>query len=227
MSEQVLIATLGSEPQVVTLALDLLRAQSYPIAAVKVVHTMGESVQVGLKVLAEEFRKSTACSYAAVPIEDGGWPVSDVASDRETAALMRTLYRVVLSEKRAGRSVHLSIAGGRKTVAAYGMVVASFFSMTRTMCGTFIPKKWRPGNERVMYARPRDPVSLLPVPGVALEFGIPGDDRTGGSGRSVGGDSSTAISAARRGPATQTEFVEHTVIRAEREMVPRLPTDQS
>lgn len=43
VSEQVLIATLGSEPQVVTLALDMLRAKGYSIAAVKVVHTMGES----------------------------------------------------------------------------------------------------------------------------------------------------------------------------------------
>lgn len=57
VSEQVLIATLGSEPHVVTLALDLLRAQGYPVSAVKVVHTMGESVQAGLKMLAEEFQR--------------------------------------------------------------------------------------------------------------------------------------------------------------------------
>src|SRR5918996_3970102 len=124
VSEQVLIATLGSEPQVVTLALDLLRAQGYSITAVRVIHTMGESVQAGLQMLAEEFRKSTACSYETVAIEDEGWPVSDVASEKETAALMRTLYRVVLKEKRVGRTVHLSIAGGRKTMAAHGMVVA-------------------------------------------------------------------------------------------------------
>ena len=61
-----LIATLGSEPQVVTLALDLLRIQGYSVSTVKVVHTMGESVQAGLKMLAEEFRKQTACSYATV-----------------------------------------------------------------------------------------------------------------------------------------------------------------
>jgi hypothetical protein len=48
VSEQILIATLGSEPQVVTLALDLLRARDYPITAVKIVYTMGESVRSGL-----------------------------------------------------------------------------------------------------------------------------------------------------------------------------------
>jgi CRISPR-associated protein Csx14 len=49
MSQQVLIATLGSEPQVVTLALDLLQAKGYPIADVIVVHTVGEAVQTALK----------------------------------------------------------------------------------------------------------------------------------------------------------------------------------
>lgn len=37
MGEQTLIATFGSEPQVVTLALDLLRAKGHLIAAVEVV----------------------------------------------------------------------------------------------------------------------------------------------------------------------------------------------
>jgi CRISPR-associated protein Csx14 len=162
--EQVLIATLGSEPQVVTLALDLLRAKGYPIAAVKVAHTMGESVQAGLKMLAEEFRKPGACKYETVTIEDEGWSVTDVASERETAALMRTLYRVVLAEKRAGRTVHLSIAGGRKTMAAYGMAVAQLLFDDMGRVWHLHSENWRPGNDRVMHARPEDPVSLLPVP---------------------------------------------------------------
>lgn len=159
-----LIATLGSEPQVVTLALDLLRAQGYPIAAVKVVHTMGESVQAGLKMLAEEFRKPGACKYETVAIEDGRWPVTDIASERETAALMRMLYRVVLAEKRAGRTVHLSIAGGRKTMAAYGMVVAQLLFDDNDRVWHLHSENWRPGNDRVMHAQPGDAVSLLPVP---------------------------------------------------------------
>jgi hypothetical protein len=42
MSEKVLIATLGTEPQVVTLALDLLLAKSYSIAEVIILHTAGK-----------------------------------------------------------------------------------------------------------------------------------------------------------------------------------------
>jgi CRISPR-associated protein Csx14 len=164
VGEQVLIATLGAEPQVVTLALDLLRAKGYLIAAVKIVHTMDESVQAGLKTLTEEFRKPGACKYETVAIEDGAWPVTDVASEEETAALVRTLYCVVLAEKRAGRVVHLSIAGGRKTMAAYGMVVAQLLFDDKDHVWHLHSENWRPGSARVMHARPGDAVSLLPVP---------------------------------------------------------------
>jgi len=42
MSEAVLIATLGTEPQVVTLALDALLSQGVDIARVVVVHTCAD-----------------------------------------------------------------------------------------------------------------------------------------------------------------------------------------
>lgn len=45
-------------------------------------------------------------------------------SERDAALLLRVLYRTVVHQKRLGRRVHLSIAGGRKVMAAYGMVVA-------------------------------------------------------------------------------------------------------
>ena len=54
MNQQVLIATLGTEPQVVTLALDLLQAKRYSVAEVIVVHTSGEVVQSALMRLAQE-----------------------------------------------------------------------------------------------------------------------------------------------------------------------------
>lgn len=48
MTSQVLIATVGKEPRVVTLALDLLQAKGYTIPEVTVVHTAGEVVQKSL-----------------------------------------------------------------------------------------------------------------------------------------------------------------------------------
>jgi len=219
VSEQVLIATLGSEPQVVTLALDLLRTKGYPIADVKVVHTMGEAVQAGLKILAEEFRRSTTCNYETVAIEDGGWPVSDVASEKQTAALMRTLYRVVLAEKRAGRTVHLSIAGGRKTMAAYGMVVAQLLFDDNDHVWHLHSENWRPGNERMMHARPGDAISLLPVPVLRWSSVSPVMTEL-----AVREDPWEAIQAQRHvrqeeDHRLKQEFVEHQLRPAERDLV--------
>lgn len=54
MSGHVLIASLGSEPQVVTLVLDLLTSQGHPINKVIVVHTSGKVALEALKSLSSE-----------------------------------------------------------------------------------------------------------------------------------------------------------------------------
>ncbi len=73
MNQQVLIATLGSEPQVVTLALDLLREKGHPIGEVIVVHTAGEAVQAALKVLEEEFAQPGALWLSTRSGEKARW----------------------------------------------------------------------------------------------------------------------------------------------------------
>ena len=164
MAQQVLIATLGSEPQVVTLALDLLRAKGYPIAEVIIVHTMGEAVQSALKQLAGEFAAPGTCGYRTVAVVEGEWPVDDISTEEDTASLLRTLYRTILAEKRARRLVHLSIAGGRKPMAVYGMVVAQLLFDNEDRVWHLLSEDWKPGDERVMHVRPEDRVSLVPVP---------------------------------------------------------------
>jgi CRISPR-associated protein Csx14 len=164
MTQQVLIATLGSEPQVVTLVLDLLRAKGDPITEVIVVHTVGEAVQAALKRLAEEFALPGACAYRPIPVESGEWSVADISTEADAAGLLRTLYRTVLTEKRAGRLVHLSIAGGRKPMAVYGMVVAQLLFDEDDRVWHLLTENWRPGDERVMHVRPSDRMWLVPVP---------------------------------------------------------------
>lgn len=125
MSQQVLIATLGSEFQVVTLALDLLGLKGYPIAEVIVLHTAGEPVRSAMARLDEEFAHSEAGTYRPVLVEGDHGPVADIATEKDVAALLRTLYRVMLAEKRAGHLVHLSVAGSRRPMTVYGIVVVN------------------------------------------------------------------------------------------------------
>ncbi|MCS7177914.1 MAG: CRISPR-associated ring nuclease [Anaerolineae bacterium] len=164
MVKQVLIATIGTEPQVVTLALDLLLAKGYSIGEVIVVHTVGDAVQPALAALAAEFARLGSCDYRLVPVEDERGPVADLVTEADLAAFLRTLYRTVLAEKRAGRLVHLSIAGGRKPMAVYGMVVAQLLFDEDDRVWHLLSEGWQPGAERVMHVRPGDRVWLVPVP---------------------------------------------------------------
>jgi CRISPR-associated protein Csx14 len=164
MAEQVLVATLGTEPQVVTLALDLLRAKGYTIAQVVVVHTAGAVVQPALQRLRQEFARDecSACRFVLVAGREG--PIDDVVTEADTAAVLRTLYSTVLAEKRAGQLIHLSIAGGRKPMAVYGMVVAQLLFDEDDRVWHLLSEGWHPGDEQVMHKQPDDGVTLVPIP---------------------------------------------------------------
>lgn len=165
VASQVLVATLGTEPQVVTLTLELLLRKGYGISEVVVVHTAGEKVRPALEALAAHFSGAEGYRYRAVLVEgEDGRPVCDIESESDVAALLRTLYRTVLAEKRAGRLVHLCIAGGRKPMAVYGMVVAQLLFDEDDRVWHLLSEGWEPGEERVMQPRPGDRVWLVPVP---------------------------------------------------------------
>ena len=219
MTQQVLIATLGTEPQVVTLVVDLLRAKGYPISEVIVVHTMGEAVRPALERLAQEFALPGTCGYRPVPVEGKAGPVADIVTEADTAALLRTLYRVVLAEKRAGRLVHLSIAGGRKPMAVYGMVVAQLLFDEDDRVWHLLSEGWQPGDERVMHLRPGDRAWLVPVP--VLRWGTVSPVLTELAMREDPWEAIQAQRAMQRDEdrRRKREFVEHWLTPAEREVV--------
>lgn len=124
----VLIATLGTEPQVVTITLDLLQRQKACVGDVVVIHTAPTgAIGSALARLRTEF--ATYPSYQTITLRPvclsvDEQPLADVDSPTGAALVFRALYQEVLRYKRLGRRVHLSIAGGRKTMAVYGMATA-------------------------------------------------------------------------------------------------------
>jgi len=158
--QEVMVATLGTEPQVVTIALDLLWKKGYRPEEIVVVHTAGDVVRPALERLAEEFASGTVV-YRAVPIVGPSGPVADITTEEDATVLLQTLYREVRALKRAGCRVHLSIAGGRKP---YGMVVAQLLFDEEDRVWHLLSEGWEPGTERVMHLRPWDRAWLMSVP---------------------------------------------------------------
>ncbi len=163
----ILIATLGSEPQVVTAGLDLLRADGVGIRRVEVVHTTapGTPIEDALSRL-----KDAAADYANPPIpfvflalEENGKPFADTESRAAGEAALRLMYQRIAHAKANGETVHLLIAGGRKTMSIFGMVAAQmlFDEEDRLWhlysAGDFLTSKR-------MHPQPGDAVQLAAIP---------------------------------------------------------------
>lgn len=126
----VLIATLGSEPQVVTSALALLTRQDLPVQSLQVVHSTQQHGPIGAAVealrgatQAIEFPEGVDMQFFPIRTADGE-SFEDVETPEAGEAVFRLLYALLRSAKQEGRRVHLLIAGGRKTMSIYGMVAA-------------------------------------------------------------------------------------------------------
>ena len=112
----------------VTLALDLLRVQQKrTITEVHVIHTAAQGpIGLALARLRQEFvgdrYRGQPCAYHEVPIKaPDGHVVPDVRTPDDAASAFRTIYRTLLAQKESGKRVHLSIAGGRNSLAVYSM----------------------------------------------------------------------------------------------------------
>ncbi len=167
MADRVFISTLGSEPQVVTLALYLLRRQGVECPRAVVIHTDDSVPAIGqaLRDLRTEFqgRLWQGIALQLRPILAEGQPVRDISTEADARATFRTIFQVVQEEKRAGREVHFSIAGGRKVMSIYGMVVAQllFDSSDRLY---HLLSEGPLLKERRMVPLPEDAVRLVPIP---------------------------------------------------------------
>lgn len=165
-SGAMLISTLGSEAQVITLTLELLLARGYEINELAVIHTVAESepVRSALARLNEFFHQRSWRSFLFRRVLiDAPEPVADIITEEQVGALFRTLYREMLTAKRAGKSVHLSIAGGRKTMAVYGMAVAQMLFDDNDHLWHLL-STGKILEEKRMQSQPGDEVKLVPIP---------------------------------------------------------------
>lgn len=200
MNEAVLVATLGSQPQVVTLVLDALLAQGANITRVIVVHTRAdiEPIQTSLAALRKEFLVNRAYGdhivFIPQPLAGSSGQLVDVITPREIDDAFQAMYTLLRQEKLAGHTIHLSMAGGRKTMAVFTMAAAQILFDSED-CLWHLVSSPSLVQSRKFHAENPDDVTLIPVP-IAFWRRLRPDE-----------------------PSRSRDFIEHVLTPAEREIV--------
>jgi len=131
--DHVCIATLGSQPQVVTLALDALLARQLPIRELIVVHLSPQNPRYrsALESLGHEFANDRygerSCRYRLQPVIAGADIAVELQSEAETDAAINTFHALIQDLKRSGATIHLCISGGRRPLGMLALSAALLY----------------------------------------------------------------------------------------------------
>lgn len=215
------MATLGVEPQVVTITLDALLKQGRGVREVTVVYTEAPGVAQALAAIAGEFSRGTypGITLRQIPVVSPKGPVADFRTEEDLQGLLCTLYGVVRRLRQQGSIVHLCISGGRKVMGIMGMVVAQLLFGPEDHVWHLLTEGWHPGAERRLHLPVAKKVWLVPVP--VLRW-----SETGALMRTVAelGDPAEVVAWYERlsrnaRTRRQEEFIHRWLTRAEREVV--------
>ena len=162
----ILVATLGVEPQVVTISLDVLLSDGWTISEAVVIYTKTPRVQEALRIIEGEFQRAAypGVQLRTVPITSATGTVGDFCTGEELHGLLRTLYMEIRRARQTGGVVHLCISGGRKVMGIMGMVVAQLLFGPEDCVWHLITEGWQPGAGRQLHLPPGKGVWLVPVP---------------------------------------------------------------
>ncbi|MCB0210548.1 MAG: histidine kinase [Anaerolineae bacterium] len=133
MSESTLICTLGGQPQIVTFALDYLLARAEAIREVFVLHLDPPDgrVATALDRLLVEFEGDTYCGrpcrFRPMALRQGAQVLPHVRTEAEAEIVRQTVFTLITELKRAGRTLHMSIAGGPRMMGLMALSAATLY----------------------------------------------------------------------------------------------------
>jgi CRISPR-associated protein Csx14 len=173
MIKTTMVATLGGQPQVITLALDALLAQREAVHEVLVLHFSAQNPRTrqSLMRLAAEFNhdlyQGQPVRFRPVQITHGIEPLYDIQSEREAEITWQFVRSLIAELKNQDRSLHLCIAGGRRMLAMLVTTAAALLCDHRDrLWHIYTPDSVRvqvDGGAR-MHVDPQDGVRLIQVP---------------------------------------------------------------
>ncbi len=122
----VLISSLGTEPQIITLALSHLLSKDIPIAEVVGIYpqTTDAAINSGIRRLQEAWSSLPFADRVALTLTE--IQVKDVTSEEDLKIVYREIRHWVHSFKSRGWSIFLNVSGGRKPIAICALIVAQF-----------------------------------------------------------------------------------------------------
>lgn len=164
----ILVSALGSSPAVVTEAIDLLAEQGCRIDAVHLLLTDDPDVTESFHLLSEHLPgHDNIDGVHQHPIRAHG----DIESDQALLEFMEVACQVLKSLRQAGHRLYVSVAGGRKSMAASLALAVQFYGAKR-LFHVWVPPWLEEGGHidrlRPMRARP-DELTLVLHPTLTLE----------------------------------------------------------
>ncbi len=126
---EVLIATVGSRPEIIPLTLWELKQRDFEIQDVLVLHTYPKIEELSqavhqLNIAFDTDERLRNYHYRLEPLLGKRGPIVDITSVAEAEQAADALFQKVKQYKLEGYRIHLYPVGGRKLLAAYGMVIA-------------------------------------------------------------------------------------------------------
>lgn len=160
----VLLATLGTQPQVITAGVHLLRRSGTAVARVRVFHTHALTIRQGLQALERVFLQHRLPPLERLPLHnEQGHPLEDVLTEAHMHNVFRIFYRVLDNHKRQGEVVHFLLAGGRKPLALFAMAAAQLlFDEQDRLWHLYSEPRFL--ESRAWFPHPEDDVRLVPIP---------------------------------------------------------------
>ncbi len=127
MNSHVLIATLGSQPQIITLALDRL-LETYPITKVNAIHLQSEIFPTVQKQLSKEFKDNQyngkLCQIHYTLVLYNKTPIQVINSLDTLSAVSDRFKQLFYEYKNQGDIIHLCLSGGPRLLGYAALLMA-------------------------------------------------------------------------------------------------------
>lgn len=148
------------------MTLYLLRQQGRLIDTVRVIHT--DNRYEPSKSAIANLRYGLDAHFPSVRFEsiifhDGDRLLADTATEEELEIAFKNIYAEVQRAKKAGETIHLCIAGGRKIMGVYGMATAQLLFEPEDQLLYLVSPKHVVDSRRFL-PEPEDDVYLVTVP---------------------------------------------------------------